>query len=74
MMVFAIRIVVYAKQSPPPKIGQVEKDPTHSAMYGVQLVEVMNKAGLEAIVSYPTHDSDAYGSVEKFLIEKLKAK
>ncbi len=64
----------YSRQSPPPKIGQVEKDPTHSAMYGVQLVEVMNKAGLEAIVSYPTHDDDAYGSVEKFLIEKLKGK
>ncbi len=64
----------YPRQSPPPKIGQVERDPTHSAMYGVQLVEVLDKAGVEAVLSYPTHDENPYGSVEKFLIDKLTAK
>jgi predicted Fe-Mo cluster-binding NifX family protein len=54
-------------------VGQVEADPTHSAMYGVQLAQVLEDAGVEAVVAYPTHEDTKYGSIEKFLIEKLKA-
>jgi acetyl esterase/lipase len=61
----------YPKQDKPPKAGQVEKDPTHSAMYGVPLVEKLNGVGVEGILSYPTHEDEKYGSVQKFLIEKL---
>jgi acetyl esterase/lipase len=64
----------YPGQKKPPKIGQEEADPTHSAMYGVQLAKVLEADGIEVIVSYPGHKDEKYGSIEKFLIEKLKAK
>jgi acetyl esterase/lipase len=64
----------YRGQKQPPKVGQVEADPTHSAMYGVQLAKVLEADGIEAIVTYPGHEDTKYGSIEKFLIEKLTAK
>jgi acetyl esterase/lipase len=63
----------YPNQKTPPKIGQEEPDPTHSAMYGVQLAEKLEGAGVEAVLSYPDHKDEKYGSVVKFLIAKLKA-
>lgn len=62
----------YPNQKTPPAIGQKEADPTHSAMYGVQLAERMKAQGLECIVSYPGHQDEKYGSITKFLITKLK--
>ncbi|REK15787.1 MAG: alpha/beta hydrolase [Planctomycetota bacterium] len=62
----------YPRQKTPPKVGQKESDPTHSAMYGVQLAKRLDGVGVEAIVSYPGHQDSKYGSVEEFLIEKLK--
>ncbi len=64
----------YPSQKTPPKIGQEEKDPTHSAMYGVQLAQRLTSAGIEVIVSYPGHEDTKYGSINKFLIDKLSAK
>ncbi|MGD9720191.1 MAG: alpha/beta hydrolase fold domain-containing protein [Pirellulales bacterium] len=64
----------YPRQKSPPKIGQVEEDPTHSAMYGYQLAKVLDAAGVEAVLAYPTHEDTKYGSIEAFLIEKLKAR
>jgi acetyl esterase/lipase len=66
--------LAYPNQKLPPQIGQKEADPTHSAMYGVQLAKVLEDAGVEVIVSYPGHEDTKYGSIEKFLIEKLTAK
>jgi acetyl esterase/lipase len=62
----------YPRQKAPPKVGQEEADPTHSAMYGVQLAKRLKDSGVEAIVSYPGQQDEKYGSIEKFLIEKLK--
>jgi hypothetical protein len=42
-------------------------------MYGVKLAEKLQAAGVEAVVSYPGHTDEKYGSVEKFLIARLKA-
>lgn len=64
----------YPNQKTPPVIGQVEKDPTHSAMYGVQLAERMQPLGIEVIVAYPGREDTKYGSIAKFLISKLTAK
>jgi acetyl esterase/lipase len=61
----------YPRQKSPPKVGQEEADPTHSAMYGVQCAERMKAAGVECVVSYPGHEDTTYGSIEKFLIKKL---
>ena len=43
-------------------------------MYGVQLAEKLNSAGIEVVVSYPGHEDAKYGSINKFLIDKLTAK
>ncbi len=64
----------YPNQKRPPAVGQEESDPTHSAMYGVKLAEKLTSAGVEVIVSYPGHQDEKYGSINKFLIEKLNAK
>jgi acetyl esterase/lipase len=64
----------YPNQKAPPAAGQQEADPTHSAMYGVKLAEKLNSAGVEVVVSYPGHQDPKYGSITKFLIEKLTAK
>lgn len=62
----------YPNQKTPPVLGQPEKDPTHSAIYGVKLAEKLNSAGVQAVLSYPEHEDAKYGSINKFLIEKLK--
>jgi len=62
----------YPNQQTPPKLGQEERDPTHSAMYGVKLAEKLQSAGVEVVLSYPGHEDQKYGSIVKFLITKLK--
>jgi len=61
----------YPRQQKAPKVGQKESDPTHSAMYGVQLAHRLGDVGVEAVVSYPGHKDAKYGSIPKFLIKKL---
>ena len=63
----------YPNQKQPPQVGQTEADPTHSAMYGVKLAEKLAANGIEAVVAYPGHEDTKYGSINKFLIAKLKA-
>jgi acetyl esterase/lipase len=64
----------YPNQKSPPKLGQTEPDPTHSAMYGVQLAEKLHSAGVEVVVAYPGAEDPKYGSITKFLIAKLTGK
>lgn len=63
----------YPNQKTPPVLGQNEPDPTHSALYGIKLAEKLAPLGVEVIVSYPGHQDEKYGSIQKFLISKLKA-
>lgn len=64
----------YPNQKQPPILGQAEPDPTHSAIYGVKLAEKLQEAGVEAVLTYPGHQDEQYGSPNEFLIEKLQAK
>jgi len=64
----------YPNQKKAPAVGQLESDPTHSAMYGVKLAERLGTVGVEAVVAYPDKPDTKYGSIAKFLITKLKAK
>lgn len=64
----------YPSQKQVPKAGQVEPDPTHSAMYGVKLAEKLKETGVEVVLAYPGKEDTKYGSPRKFLIEKLTAK
>ena len=62
----------YPRQTKPPKIGQIEKDPTHSALYGVQLAKKLKQAGVPVVLSYRGHESEKYDSATDFLITTLK--
>ena len=64
----------YPNQQVPPMLGKAEKDPTHSAIYGVKLLEKLDKVGVEGVLTYPQQQEATYGSIAKFLIEKLNAK
>lgn len=62
----------YPNQKSPPVFGESKPDPTHSALYGIKLVEKLKAADVEAVLSYPGHEDEKYGSVAKFLMAKLK--
>jgi acetyl esterase/lipase len=62
----------YPNQKQPPVLGKAEADPTHSAIYGIKLVEKLEAAGIEAVLSYPGHQDKEYASIQQFLIKKLK--
>lgn len=64
----------YPKQNEPPVVGARPTDPTHSAIYGLKLAEKLESVGVEVIFTYPQKPDPKYGSKEKFLIEKLRAK
>jgi acetyl esterase/lipase len=64
----------FPSQKTPPKEGQPEADPTHSAMYGVKLAERLREIGMDCTVSYPGHEDQKFGSIEKFLIAELNGK
>jgi acetyl esterase/lipase len=61
----------YPNQKTPPVVGQAGPDPTHSALYGIKFAEKAADTGIEIVVSYPAHKDEKYGSISKFLIEKL---
>lgn len=63
----------YPAQNKPAKLGEEQKDPTHSAVMALPLVEKLHDAGCEAHLSYPGHPDPDYPSVAAFLIAKLKA-
>jgi len=64
----------YPNQKVPPVFGEKQTDPTHSALYGIKLAEKLQEAGVAAVVSYPGHEDQKYGSIQKFLIATLSAK
>lgn len=67
-------LLTFGKPDVPVEVGQSPKDPTHFAIYGVKLAEVMKAAGVEAEVSYPGAESAKYKNVNDFFIQKLTAK
>jgi len=62
----------YPAQDKPPVAGEEQKDPTHSAVYGIKLAERLKQVGVEVIVVYPGSESAQYSSINAFLIAKLK--
>jgi len=64
---------VYLTFSSPPAIGQIEKDPTHTANFGVKLQEHCRQLGVPCELNYPGAPESKHVSIEAYLIEKLKA-
>ncbi|WP_435020897.1 alpha/beta hydrolase fold domain-containing protein [Tundrisphaera sp. TA3] len=63
----------YPQQDKPPVLGEEQKDPTHSAVMALPLVDKLKAAGVEAHLAYPGHKDPEYASTTAFLIAKLKA-
>ncbi len=56
----------------PPALGQEQKDPTHTANFGVKLQEKCRSVGVECDLVYPGATDLKYHGVGEFLIAKLK--
>jgi acetyl esterase/lipase len=64
---------IYLKYDHPPAIGQEQKDPTHTANYGVKLQEKLLALGIECEFVHAGAPSQTHPSSIKYLLEKLKA-
>jgi acetyl esterase/lipase len=64
---------VYLIYAAAPALGQEQKDPTHTANYGVKLQEKLRRLGLESELVYPGAPDVKHAQVHDYLIEKLKA-
>jgi acetyl esterase/lipase len=67
-------LLLYSTQDKAAVTGQKQTDPTHSAIYGIELQKVYRQHGLEAHVVTPQSPSPDYRVPWTFVIEKLKAK
>jgi acetyl esterase/lipase len=64
----------YPSQDKPPVKGEAQKDPTHSALLGMMLMEKLKEAGVEGILVYPGHPDVKYKTSADFLIARLPRK
>lgn len=64
---------IYMTFGAPPAIGQPQKDPTHTANFGVKLQEHCKEFGVPCELFYPGAPDVKHASVQDYLIEKLKA-
>jgi acetyl esterase/lipase len=63
---------VYLIYSAPPAIGQEQKDPTHTANYGVKLQEHCKELGVACELVYPGAPDVKHKTPYDYLVEKLK--
>jgi hypothetical protein len=64
---------VFLHYGTPPAIGKNDKDPTHSANFGLKLQEKLRTLPLECHLMYPGATGVPYSDPIQFLIAKLKA-
>lgn len=62
---------IYLIYAAPPALGQEQKDPTHTANYGVKLQERLRSAGVECELVYPGAPDVRHASPQEFLIAQL---
>jgi len=65
---------VYLSYSAPPALGQPQKDPTHTANFGVKLQQHCQTAGVDCELVYPGAPDVKHATATEYLIWKLKAK
>lgn len=62
---------VYLAYGAAPAMGQEQKDPTHSANFGVKLQERMNEVGVRCELFYPGAEGVEHKSTQSYIISKL---
>jgi acetyl esterase/lipase len=63
---------VYLSYTTPPALGQEQKDPTHTANYGVKLQEHCRQTGVLCELNYPGASEVKHTSITAYLIDTLK--
>ena len=63
---------VYLQYGAPPALGQEQKDPTHSANFGVKLKVRLDAAGVPCELVYPGAAGVQHPSVADYLIARLR--
>ncbi|MCU0786710.1 MAG: alpha/beta hydrolase [Verrucomicrobia bacterium] len=63
---------IYLGYNTPPALGQDQKDPTHTANFGVKLQEKLRSVGVECELVYPGAPDVQHPGLEDYLIAKLK--
>jgi acetyl esterase/lipase len=64
---------IYLEYSAPPALGQEQKDPTHTANFGVKLHEKLAQTGVACELVYPGAANVKHADATAYLIETLKA-
>ncbi|HEX4128746.1 MAG TPA: alpha/beta hydrolase [Pirellulales bacterium] len=64
---------IYLEYNAPPAMGQEQKDPTHTANYGVGLQQKLQMLGVPCELVYPGAPDVKHPHIVDFLIDKLKA-
>ena len=64
---------IYLHYSAPPALGQDQKDPTHTANFGVKLQERLRAAGVPCELVYPGAPEVRHADVTAYLIATLRA-
>ena len=62
---------VYLYYPAPPALGQEQKDPTHTANFGVKLQEHCKAAGVACELFYPDAPGSPTPTVQEYLLKKL---
>jgi arylsulfatase A-like enzyme/acetyl esterase/lipase len=65
---------VYLAYGSPPALGKPEKDPTHTANFGVKLAERLAEAGVGCELVYPGAPDARHASAPEYLIDVLVTK
>jgi arylsulfatase A-like enzyme/acetyl esterase/lipase len=63
---------IYLQYGAPPALGQEQKDPTHSANFGVKLKERLDQAGVPCELVYPGAPGVQHPSVTDYLLARLR--
>ena len=64
---------IYMAFGAPPALGKDQKDPTHTANFGVKLQEKLKGLGVECELVYPGAPDVKHPTVSSYLLDKLKA-
>lgn len=64
---------IYLIYSTPPEMGKEQKDPTHTANYGVKFQEKLRQLGVPCELVYPGAPDVKHARAVEFLIDTLKA-
>jgi len=64
---------VYLFYSAPPALGQDQKDPTHTANFGVKLQEHCRATGVRCELMYPGAKDVSHATAQEYLIAMLKS-